>query len=47
MRVFNPESGVLFNTYNEGSQLLKGPLLLHGVINKMALELSIALVFWI
>lgn len=47
MYVFNPDFSVLFNTFEEESQPLKDALLLHGIINKMALEFSIALTFWL
>lgn len=47
MYVLNSDFSVLFNTSENGSQPLKDALLLHGIVNKMALEFSIALTFWL
>lgn len=47
MYLFNSDFSVLLNTSEKGSQPLKDALLLCGVINKMALEFSIALTFWL
>lgn len=45
--VFKPYFSVLFNTSEKGSQPLKDALLLHGIVNKMALEFSLVVTFWL
>ena len=44
MDVYNPDFSVLFNTSEKCSQPLKDALLLlHGIVDRMSLELSIVL----